>query len=89
MTLIPTPGTILSMTPAEGEVELVTDEASWRLPLIGYAVVVHYVGKVSTDTHDYETSITPVVLAADGTPDTMRSVVTDYDPQPKWAVITP
>ena len=60
----PTVGTVLSMTPASGRVRFTAaDSEEWTLPLIGWAVVVRWVGNPGAyESEEYETDLDAAVL---------------------------
>lgn len=63
--VVPTRHSIPSMTPASGTVTFTTDDnESWTARLIGWAVVVRYVGvnDEPRELIEYETQVEPLVI---------------------------
>lgn len=78
--MTPTEGTILNLTPAAGTVEFTTKGESWTLPLIGWAVVVTYLGDEEEGAGlEYETSVHPVILAEDQYPETVPTFLSSLE----------
>ena len=86
----PTVGTVLSMTPASGRVRFTdADAEEWTVPLIGWAVVVSWVGKGGYESEEYETDLAAVVLEGARYPMSLSEYMRDMEPRPRVTVELP
>lgn len=80
---VPTVGSVLSFTPASGEVAFIVADGEFRLPMVGWAVVVTW-----ANASEVETDVQPVVIIPSGGPlDVWSYVHTEFDTPPSWRVV--
>lgn len=81
----PMVGTVLSIAPTSGRVRFTTDREEWTLPLVGWAVVVSWIGNPSAfESEEYETDLDAVVL--DEGPMTLREYLSHRSPGVRTAI---
>lgn len=85
--LYPSPGAVVSLTPAAGQLSVtLEDDSHFEFDIIGMAVTVDRWGMREPDGFTYDTTVEPVVITPDGHTFTLGELRRRFTGRPKFKV---